>query len=66
MFMVLTQDIINPDNQECLFARSDIVPLDYTLELTHNHLGIDNLLGYLCLSLEVAESIQRAMLENTD
>jgi hypothetical protein len=33
MYMVLTQEIINPDNQECLFARGDIIPLDYTLGL---------------------------------
>jgi hypothetical protein len=61
MYMVLTQDIITADNQECLFARGDIIPLDYTLGLASKYLGIDNLLGYLCTTLDVAESIQRSM-----
>jgi hypothetical protein len=66
MYMVLTHEIINPDNQECLLARGEIIPICAYLGLAHQYLGIDNLLGYLCMTLDVAESIQRKMLENTD
>ena len=57
MYIVLTRDVINPDNQDYIYSYGDIVPLDVTVEL-YKTLGTDYFTGHLCMTLGVAKNIQ--------
>jgi hypothetical protein len=64
MQLVLTRKVTHPCTYETLFDIGDILrPAD--IDALHKRLGIDEILGHICLTHDAAKHIQKQVLAET-
>ena len=65
MYIVLTRDIIDPDTQDVMYDACSIIPVDVVAGL-HETLGLDEVVGHLCMTIKVASAVQQRMLATAE